>query len=229
MSIESWPVVCWYFGSLRPAQAAQAARDKKNGKESTVQNPKAPKIVWFKPTDKKVPLIAIPTEQAPKDFVENHEKYADRLFVASIKRWPITSLHPFGTLVSNLGPIDSPETEIDSILRDNNFLCDEYPDDDNDDIVSVNAYDLPSIEPEFENTQREEYLNDYIIAFTQNGEFVDHALHVKRISNTKIELGFHVADIAYFIKPGSSLDRKSKKRSSSVFSLKNSQLVSKTS
>ena len=66
-------------------------------------------------------LIAIPTEQAPKDFVENHEKYADRLFVASIKRWPITSLHPFGTLVSNLGPIDSPETEIDSILRDNNF------------------------------------------------------------------------------------------------------------
>lgn len=205
------------LGLLRPAQAAQAARDKKNGKESTVQNPKAPKIVWFKPTDKKVPLIAIPTEQAPKDFVENHEKYADRLFVASIKRWPITSLHPFGTLVSNLGPIDSPETEIDSILRDNNFLCDEYPDDDNDDIVSVNAYDLPSIEPEFENTQREEYLNDYIIAFTQNGEFVDHALHVKRISNTKIELGFHVADIAYFIKPGSSLDRKSKKRSSSVF------------
>ena len=157
-------------------------------------------------------MIAIPTEQAPKDFVENHEKYADRLFVASIKRWPITSLHPFGTLVSNLGPIDSPETEIDSILRDNNFLCDEYPDDDNDDIVSVNAYDLPSIEPEFENTQREEYLNDYIIAFTQNGEFVDHALHVKRISNTKIELGFHVADIAYFIKPGSSLDRKSKEK-----------------
>ena len=95
--------------------------------------------------------------------------------------------------------------------------------------MSVNAYDLPSIEPEFENTQREEYLNDYIIAFTQNGEFVDHALHVKRISNTKIELGFHVADIAYFIKPGSSLDRKSKKRSSSVFLLKNSQLVSKTS
>ena len=109
------------LGLLRPAQAAQAARDKKNGNESSVQTPKAPKIVWFKPTDKKVPLIAIPTEQAPKDFVENHEKYADQLFVASIKRWPITSLHPFGTLVSKLGPIDSSETEIDSILRDNNF------------------------------------------------------------------------------------------------------------
>ncbi|CAG8725805.1 4488_t:CDS:2, partial [Acaulospora morrowiae] len=54
-----------------------------------------PKIVWFKPTDKRVPLIAIPTEQAPQDFVENHQSYSQQLFVACIKRWPITSLHPF--------------------------------------------------------------------------------------------------------------------------------------
>ncbi|KAM9886944.1 hypothetical protein OXX79_013923, partial [Metschnikowia pulcherrima] len=85
------------LGLLRPAQAAQAANDKRSGKDPSVQTPKAPKIVWFKPTDKRVPLIAIPTEQAPRDFVDNHEKYADQLFIASIKRWPITSLHPFGT------------------------------------------------------------------------------------------------------------------------------------
>lgn len=197
------------LGLLRPAQAAQAARDKKNGRESSVQTPKAPKIVWFKPTDKKVPLIAIPTEQAPKDFVENHERYSQELFVASIKRWPITSLHPFGTLVSKLGKIDDADTEIDSILRDNNFLCDEYFDNSN--------FDLPSIDSELSNKERVEYTSDFIISFTQNGSFVDHALHVKRLSNTKIELGYHAADISYFIEPGSTLDRKAKKRSSSVF------------
>jgi protein SSD1 len=197
------------LGLLRPAQAAQAARDKKNGKESSVQTPKAPKIVWFKPTDKKVPLIAIPTEQAPRDFVENHEKYANELFVASIKRWPITSLHPFGTLISKLGKIDEPETEIDSILRDNNFLFDEYAD--------SAFYDLRAIESELANEKRTEYLNDYIISFTPTGDFVDHALHVKRLSNTKIELGFHSADISYFVEPGSTLDRRAKKRSTSVF------------
>lgn len=206
------------LGLLRPAQAAQAARDKKNGKDSSVQTPKAPKIVWFKPTDKKVPLIAIPTDQAPKDFVDNHEKYGDQLFVALIKRWPITSLHPFGTLVSKLGKIEDPNTEIDSILRDNNFLCDEYP----EDVLgatapSLSIYDLPPIEPELANTNRTEYLDDYIIAFTQNDQFVDHALHVKRLSNTKIELGFHTTDISHFIKPGSTLDRKAKKRFTSVF------------
>ncbi|RLV93480.1 Virulence protein SSD1 [Spathaspora sp. JA1] len=208
------------LGLLRPAQAAQVARDKKSGKESSVHTPKSPKIVWFKPTDKKVPLIAIPTEQAPRDFVENHEQYADQLFVASIKRWPITSLHPFGTLVSKLGKIEDPSTEIDSILRDNNFLCDEYPEEEDrgeTEEPPVNIYDLPLADSEFENHSRTEYLNDYIIAFTQNGDFVDHALHVKRLSSTKIEFGFHAADVSYFIKPGSTLERKCKKRSSSVF------------
>ncbi|CAK7903275.1 virulence protein Ssd1p [[Candida] anglica] len=206
------------LGLLRPAQAAQVAKDKKNGKESNIQTPKSPKIVWFRPTDKKVPLIAIPTEQAPRDFVDNHERYSDQLFVASIKRWPITSLHPFGTLVNKLGPIDDSETEIDSILRDNNFSCDEYPEDEYGDIIESYIGEFPSIEEELnENVDRVEYLNEYVISFSQNGQFVDHALHVKRLSNTKIELGFHVADVSFFVKPGSILDRKAKKRSSSVF------------
>lgn len=206
------------LGLLRPSQAAQVAKDKKNGKESSFQEPKAPKIVWFKPIDKKVPLIAIPTEQAPKDFVENHEHYADQLFLASIKRWPITSLHPFGTLISQLGKINEPETEILSILRDNNFSCDEYPEE-TDSESSWNPYlsDIPDVEIEMNLSGRMEYLNDYVISFTQNGSFIDHALHVKRLSNTKIELGFHVADISFYVKPGTLLDRKAKKRSSSVF------------
>ena len=44
-----------------------------------------PKIVWFKPTDKRVPLFAIPTEQAPPDFVQNSELYTNNLFVTCIK------------------------------------------------------------------------------------------------------------------------------------------------
>lgn len=206
------------LGLLRPAQAAQAAKDIKSGKEPYVQQPKAPKIVWFKPTDKKVPLIAIPTEQAPKDFVEDHEKYADQLFVSSIKRWPITSLHPFGTLIGRIGKINDPQTEIDSIMRDNNFPCDEYPEGEEEEVM-LNSYINDMADPleELSNVNRIEYVNDYIISFIHSGDFVDHALHVKRLTNTRIELGFHVADVSYFIGSGSLLDRKAKKRSSSVF------------
>src|SRR5208282_1476258 len=87
-----------------------------------------PKIVWFKPTDKRVPLIAIPTEQAPKDFVENHANYTNTLFVAAIKRWPITSLHPFGTLMEELGNMGDVEVESEAILRDNNITNEKFGD-----------------------------------------------------------------------------------------------------
>lgn len=78
---------------LRPAAAAtrekqEAERREREGDraEESKRPTERPKIVWFKPTDKRVPLIAIPTEQAPPDFVENEQAYADKLFVACIKR-----------------------------------------------------------------------------------------------------------------------------------------------
>lgn len=82
------------LGLLRPSSAAtkekqEAERREREGDRGEEERPKVierPKIVWFKPTDKRVPLIAIPTEQAPPDFVQNSEAYADRLFVACIKR-----------------------------------------------------------------------------------------------------------------------------------------------
>ena len=83
------------LGLLRPSSAAtkekqEAERREREGdrydEQAAKKDMERPKIVWFKPTDKRVPLIAIPTEQAPPDFVQNSEAYANRLFVACIKR-----------------------------------------------------------------------------------------------------------------------------------------------
>jgi protein SSD1 len=81
------------LGLLRPSSAAtkekqEAERREREGdRGDEPRRPiERPKIVWFKPTDKRVPLIAIPTEQAPTDFVQNPEAYANKLFVACIKR-----------------------------------------------------------------------------------------------------------------------------------------------
>lgn len=68
------------LGLLRPSSAAtkekqDAERRDRDGGNANHRHQDRPKIVWFKPTDKRVPLIAIPTEQAPRDFVENHDKY----------------------------------------------------------------------------------------------------------------------------------------------------------
>jgi len=202
------------LGLLRPSQASKDNKGgkyaKRNGKNNSGNGRGRPKIVWFKPTDKKVPLIAIPTEQAPKDFVENHENYADQIFVASIKRWPITSLHPFGTLVSQLGSIDDPHVEVTSILRDNNFQGNEYP----ERAVERCISELPRVEDGLAN--RKDMLSEYVLAFSQDGVVSDNAMHVKVARNNRIELGVHIADVSYFVGRDSGLDKRARKRSHGV-------------
>ncbi|GMC24856.1 unnamed protein product [Saccharomyces cerevisiae] len=197
------------LGLLRPSQQANSDNNKP---------PQSPKIAWFKPTDKKVPLIAIPTELAPKDFVENADKYSEKLFVASIKRWPITSLHPFGILVSELGDIHDPDTEIDFILRDNNFLSNEYLDQKNP------QKEKPSFQPLSLTAESLEYrrnftdTNEYnIFAIAELGWVSEFALHVRNNGNGTLELGCHVVDVTSHIEEGSSVDRRARKRSSAVF------------
>lgn len=205
------------LGLLRPS--SQATKDKlqaeKREKGEVIERvPKSqdkPKIVWFKPTDKRVPLIAIPTEQAPADFVENHEAYADKIFVASIKRWPITSLHPFGTLVEELGPANDLNIEIEAILRDNNFPVDQFTD-----------AAIRSVEPEYklgeaDRTLRKNFTDEFVIGFSQYGQTSDEALHVKKLSNDRIELGIHILDVTQFLPENSALDREAKRRGTSVF------------
>lgn len=193
------------LGLLRPS--SQATKDKQDpARNDRPQNDK-PKIVWFKPTDKRVPLIAIPTEQAPKDFVENHETYQDKIFVASIKRWPITSLHPFGTLVEQLGPAENEDIEIEAILRDNNFSANLFPE-------SVLAC-VPEALPEVEG--RRNFAAEYIIGFAPRNDLVEEAIHVKRISDDKVEIGIHIVDASFYVKDNLALDREARKRGTSVF------------
>ncbi|CCF58293.1 hypothetical protein KAFR_0E01390 [Kazachstania africana CBS 2517] len=207
------------LGLLRPSQQQQQQQQSQLHSNDSAVPQNKPKIAWFKPTDKKVPLIAIPTELAPKDFVENADKYADKLFVASIKRWPITSLHPFGILVSELGEINDPNTEIDSILRDNNFLSNEYSDPRDPRREKSNLQAIPISS---ENYSKRRFFTpergyDDVLALTFNNSLSDFAIHIKEIDADRIELGCHVVDVTAHIEEGSSLDKRARKRSTSVF------------
>ncbi|KAI1853654.1 hypothetical protein JX265_004014 [Neoarthrinium moseri] len=210
------------LGLLRPSsqatkekqEAERAARDGGRPQDNNRHQDK-PKIVWFKPTDKRVPLIAIPTEQAPRDFVEKHQEYADRIFVACIKRWPITSLHPFGTLVEQLGRMGDLKVETDALLRDNNFSSDEFSE---AVLRSVGLQDW-SIAKEDEtaiSTRRDfRDVTTFTLDLAGTGELGD-AVHVRTESDGKIEIGIHVPDIAHFVKSNSLVDREAKKRGTAV-------------
>jgi protein SSD1 len=212
------------LGLLRPSsqatkekqEAERQARDGNSGRYQEQRQQDKPKIVWFKPTDKRVPLIAIPTEQAPRDFVEKHQEYADRIFVACIKRWPITSLHPFGTLVEQLGKMGDLKVETDALLRDNNFASDEF----SDAVIRSVGLDDWSLAKEDEAAlaSRRDFRDKKTFTIDPNGASeLDDAIHVTPDISGKIEIGIHIADIAHFIKANSLVDREAKKRGTGVY------------
>ncbi|OWP05000.1 hypothetical protein B2J93_570 [Marssonina coronariae] len=212
------------LGLLRPSsqatkekqEAERQARDGNSGRHQEPRPQDKPKIVWFKPTDKRVPLIAIPTEQAPRDFVEKHQDYADRIFVACIKRWPITSLHPFGTLVEQLGKMGELKVETDALLRDNNFASDEF----SDAVTRSVGLEEWSIEKEDAAAiaARRDFRNEKTFTIDPNGaNELDDAIHVKPEADGTIEMGIHIADFAHFIKANSLVDREARKRGTAVY------------
>jgi len=212
------------LGLLRPSsqatkekqEAERHARDGAGHGRSESRQQDKPKIVWFKPTDKRVPLIAIPTEQAPRDFVEKHQDYANRIFVACIKRWPITSLHPFGTLVEQLGEMGDLRVETDALLRDNNFGSDEF----SDAVHKSVGWDDWSLKTESEESlaARRDLRGERTFTIDPNGtNELDDAIHVKNLGDGTVELGVHVTDIAHFVKANSLVDREAKKRGTGVY------------
>ncbi|KAK9245282.1 hypothetical protein V1506DRAFT_538916 [Lipomyces tetrasporus] len=206
------------LGLLRPSsQAAKEKqesdkRERSDGHDSNRTD--KPKIVWFKPTDKRVPLIAIPTEQAPRDFVENHEKYINTLFVASIKRWPITSLHPFGMLIESLGTVGDHNVEINAILRDNSFMNDSFPDSVLNSLAGLSRLSDDTI-------SRRSFENEDVYAlFLNSARESEQAIHVKRLNSSTVQIGVHISDVSHYIRPNTPLDREAKARGSSVFMAK---------
>ncbi|KAG1473189.1 hypothetical protein G6F56_001096 [Rhizopus delemar] len=171
----------------------------------------APRIVWFKATDKRVPLIAIPIEQVPEDFVDNTDAYANRLFVGSIKRWPITSLHPFGTLERELGPVTDLDIQVKAILADANVTDTPF--------AEAVMECVPPAPFEFissdEEGRRDLTIEDHsrLITIDPAGSTIfEDGLSIVRLGDDTFEVGVHVCDISYFIKPHSPLDKEARAR-----------------
>lgn len=209
------------LGLLRPSSAAtkekqeaeRREREGDRGDEPRRGPIERPKIVWFKPTDKRVPLIAIPTEQAPPDFVQNSEAYVDKLFVACIKRHPISSLHPFGTLVEELGPIGDIEVETSALLKDCNFPTEDFSEN-----VMKCLPPMPWTLPDHELLSRKDLRGERLFTVDPaTAKDLDDAVSVKHMEDGTYEVGIHIADVSFFVKPNTALDRDARKRATSVY------------
>ncbi|KAI9248632.1 hypothetical protein BY458DRAFT_560110 [Sporodiniella umbellata] len=197
---------------MRPNnKRAQEEEAKKllDGYDASKQQKEGPRIVWFKASDKRVPLIAIPIEQAPNDFIENNQEYAKRLFVGTTKRWPITSLHPFGSLEEEIGSVHELKTQIKAILADNNVTNSEFSE-------AVQSCMPPlSFDCGQDTNQSRRDLRGFTNCLTidpKGSNVLDDALSIETIDESSWRVGVHISDLTYFIKSQTPLDKEARAR-----------------
>ncbi|MDO5388552.1 MAG: ribonuclease R [Clostridia bacterium] len=120
--------------------------------------------------------------------------------------------NPEGTVTEILGHINDPGVDILSIIMQYDLPV-EFPEDVYNEIEGINE----TIENE-DKTGRED-LRD-VIMVTIDGEDakdLDDAVSVKRLENGNYELGVYIADVSYYVKEKSPLDKEAYKRGTSVY------------
>jgi protein SSD1 len=144
-----------------------------------------------------------------------------------MKRWPITSLHPFGSLEREIGSVYQLSTQTKAIFADNNVSDGDFSE-------AVQSC-LPSLPFHLEADSSRRDLRQDTLTFTidpkgSNGKIMftglkqleaylfllylvlDDALSIKEVDNDHWEVGVHVSDIGYFIKSQSALDKEARAR-----------------
>ncbi|KAK9763478.1 hypothetical protein K7432_009798 [Basidiobolus ranarum] len=208
-----------YSGALmlnRPNSKCNESEDQQTNKVRENDSKafhKKPRIVWFKPSDKRLPLMVLPIDEAPHNFMEKHLEYANQIFLVSIKRWPPTTLHPFATLVGELGQVGNIEAETAAILADCDIASENF-----DEGVQGCLPSMPWSIPDSEYQSRKDLREDRLFTIDPStAKDLDDAVSCKRLDDGNYLIGAHIADVSYFVRPGTPLDREARKRATSVY------------
>ena len=147
----------------------------------------------------------------PPDQLKGAED--DEIVVVKIVKWGGTiDGRPEGTITSRLGKEQTHEIEMKAILLNNGFPLDFSPQ------AIAESEALNEKIDEKEIAQRRDFRG--VTTFTIDPETArdfDDALSYRLLEDDKIEVGVHIADVSYYVRPGTILDQEAFERSTSVY------------
>ena len=132
--------------------------------------------------------------------------------VARILEWSEQSKNPLGEIVDVLGDAGNNNTEMHAILAEFGLPY-KYP------VPVEKAAEKISVKiPDEEIKNREDFRE--ITTFTidpKDAKDFDDALSVRKLKNGLWEVGIHIADVTYYVKPDSIIDKEAQHRATSVY------------
>jgi len=132
--------------------------------------------------------------------------------VARITEWPPTAKNPFGEVIDVLGMAGSHEAETHAILAEFELPY-KFPEN-----VLKAAEMVPGEITEEEIARRRDFRK--ITTFTidpADAKDFDDALSISQLPNGNWEIGVHIADVSYYVKPFSEIDKEAFARGTSVY------------
>lgn len=130
-----------------------------------------------------------------------------------VKLHQLTGRHSAeGEIIEILGHKDDPGVDIVSIIRKHG-LPESFPDD-----VEEEASKVPDEIHEDEMKGRRDLRERTMVTIDgEDAKDLDDAVSVEQLENGNIRLGVHIADVSYYVKEGSALDREAYERGCSVY------------
>ncbi|MDR1720374.1 MAG: ribonuclease R [Dysgonamonadaceae bacterium] len=146
----------------------------------------------------------------PKEKLKNGKNGQKAL--VKILEWPEQAKNPIGKVVDILGDAGNNDTEMHAILAEFGLPY-TYPE-----AIEKAAGKIPTLIPEQALRDREDFRG--IPTFTidpKDAKDFDDALSIRKLKDNLWEVGVHIADVTYYVKPGDVIDKEASQRATSVY------------
>ena len=129
-----------------------------------------------------------------------------------ILEWKKQDLSPIGKVEKVLGKPGEHETEMDSILSQNNINLSFSAE------VLEQTKKISEEISDKEIKKRRDFRSDLTFTIDPfDAKDFDDALSFKKIDEDNYEIGIHIADVSHYVKPGTILDKESYSRATSIY------------
>ena len=166
----------------------------------------SPNFAFVKLDSRKIPYdIFIPLS-------DDHKFQSGEKVLVRIKNWPKGSKNPIGEIVDTFGLAGDNNAEMHAILAEYDLPY-EF-----DKEVEEAAEKISEIIPKEEYKNRRDFRD--VTTFTidpADAKDFDDALSIKKLEDGNWEIGVHIADVTYYVTPGSIVDTEAIQRATSVY------------
>jgi len=137
--------------------------------------------------------------------------------LARLVSWDADKEYPLGTIEEVIGKAGVHETEMRALALGQGFSSD-FPPSVVADAKYLEEHGRAMLIEEASNPKRRDMRDAPTCTIDPfDAKDFDDALSVRAIADGKIEVGVHIADVSFFVKPGSALDNEAVERATSVY------------